>query len=236
MKTPRHIAVIMDGNGRWARKQGHARTFGHKHGTKSTVDLVDHCVHLGVEFLTIYVFSSENWNRPESEVSFLVEQLLVQMIDQEMDHLMEKSVRLQAMGDLSKLPAVSRERLQQAIEQTAHNTKMQLNLAISYGGRLEIVHAVQAIAQKIASGELNPMEIGEQTIANHLYLPGVPDPELMIRTGGEQRISNYLLWQAAYSELYFTDTLWPEFSPEHLDDALHYYATRQRRFGKVIEE
>ncbi len=226
----------MDGNGRWAKKQGRERTFGHSNGTTATIDLVDRCVELGIEFLTIYVFSSENWNRPAEEVKFLIELLLTQMIDKELPHMMEKNVRLQFTGDLDRLPDTSKNKLLEAIEQTSKNTGMQLNLAISYGGRREIMHGVQKIAKNILSGEITPEDINEELISSSMYLPEVPDPELMIRTGGEQRISNYLLWQCAYSELYFTDLLWPEFTKAELDKAIEFYSKKQRRFGRVIDE
>lgn len=236
MNKPKHIAVIMDGNGRWAKQKGYQRSFGHQEGTKATIDLVDKCVLEGIDYLTIYVFSSENWNRPIEEVKFLIELLLLKMIDQELPHMMDKSVRLKMIGDLSMLPQNSREKLEVAIEQTSKNTGMQLNLAISYSGRKEITHAMKSIASKIKSGQLDESDIDEELVAKHLYLPNVPDPDLIVRTGGEKRISNYLLWQSAYSELYFTDVLWPDFTPEELDKALDFYSHCNRRFGKVVDE
>jgi undecaprenyl diphosphate synthase len=226
----------MDGNGRWARKQGLERILGHRKGTNATVSLVDRCLELGVEYLTLYVFSSENWDRPAGEVHFLIEELLVQMMHQELSHLQEKEVRLQILGDLNQLPEQPRSVLEDGMQKTAGNSRMQLNLAISYGGRQELTHAMQKIAAKVAAGELAPESIREETLAQHLYQPEVPDPELMIRTGGEQRISNYLLWQLAYSEFYFTDVLWPDFDAAELDKALQFFGQRQRRFGKVLDE
>lgn len=235
MPTLKHLAIIMDGNGRWAKSKGMERFLGHRSGTKSTVMVVGAGSDIGLEHLTLYVFSSENWNRPKLEVNYLMG-LMVDMVDQELPHLQEKNVKLVVIGDLNKVPEKPRRKLQEAIDATAKNTGMQLNLAISYGGRQEIVSATQKLAQKVLAGELKIEDIDEKIFANHLYLENAPDPELVIRTGGELRLSNYLLWQAAYSEIYVTDVLWPDFSREDFDKALQFYAGRQRRFGGVIDE
>jgi len=235
MPPIKHIAIIMDGNGRWAKSKGLERFLGHRSGTKSTVMAVGYGCDIALEHLTLYVFSSENWNRPSMEVNYLMG-LLIEMVEQELPNLMTRNVRLKVIGNMSRLPDKPRGKLQDAIDRTANNTGMQLNLAISYGGRQEIVDATKAIASKVASGQLSLDAIDEQLFANHLYLPGAPDPELVIRTGGESRLSNYLLWQAAYSEIYISDVLWPDFTKEDLDKAIQFYSTRQRRFGKVIDE
>jgi len=225
----------MDGNGRWARSRGMERFLGHRSGTKSTIAAVEMGVDLGLEHLTLYVFSSENWNRPAREVNYLMG-LLVEMVDQELPHLMEKNVRLKIIGDLTRLPETPKDKLMEAVSETANNSGMQLNLAISYGGRQEIVQACRAIAAKVKRGELNPDEIDASMFAQHLYLGDAPDPELVIRTGGEYRLSNYLLWQAAYSELYITDILWPDFTKADFAKAVEFYSKRQRRFGGVSNE
>lgn len=230
----KHIAVIMDGNGRWAKAQGLPRIFGHRTGTKATVATVEAGCDLGLQHLTLFVFSSENWQRPSREVDYLMG-LLAEMVDQELPHLQERNVRMDVLGELSKVPVKSRRKLEEAISVTSSNTGMQLHLAISYGGRQEIVDAARAIAHKVQAGELQPDQIDQELFSRHLYLPNLPDPELVIRTGGEQRISNYLLWQAAYSELYITEVLWPDFTRIHLDEALKFFATRKRRFGKVSD-
>ena len=235
MASIRHIAIIMDGNGRWAKSKGMERFLGHRSGTKSTVMAVEQACDMGLEHLTLYVFSSENWNRPSIEVNYLMG-LMVEMVEQELPHLMARKVRLVVIGDMTRVPEKPRLKLQDAIEKTAGNGGMQLNLAISYGGRQEIVDATRAIAQKVAKGELGIAQIDETTFAQHLYLHGAPDPDLVIRTGGEYRLSNYLLWQAAYSEFYITEVLWPDFTREDMEKAVQFYSTRQRRFGKVIDE
>lgn len=231
----KHIAVIMDGNGRWAKSRGFERFFGHRHGTRATIDTVEAASDLGLEHLTLFVFSSENWQRPRIEVDYLMG-LLVEMVEQELPHLMERKVKLRVIGNMEKLPEKPRRKLQEAIDRTALNAGMQLNLAISYGGRREIVDATREIAELARSGKLDPANLDESTFAQHLYLRGAPDPDLVIRTGGEYRLSNYLLWQAAYSEFYVTDVLWPDFTKADFDRAIVFYKTRQRRFGKVIDE
>ena len=235
LPPPRHIAVIMDGNGRWAKKRLQPRLFGHRAGTKATKTIVRACGELGVEYLTTYVFSSENWARPLTEVDALMG-LMVEMVRQEIDDLMRNNVRLRAIGDLSKLPSRTREELEWGIERTKDNTGLTLNLAISYGGRQEIVDACRRMVADVQAGRLAPEAIDEAAVAARLYQPDVPEPELMIRTGGDVRISNFLLWQAAYTELYVTPTLWPDFGKDDLVKAIEAYHSRQRRFGKVLDE
>ncbi len=233
-EPPSHIAIIMDGNGRWAKKRMLPRVIGHREGTKATKKIVRACGELGVKHLTIYVFSSENWERPLPEVDALMN-LLVDMVRQEIEDLMRNNVRLCALGNLSRLPEVTRRELEWGIERTKGNTGLQLNLAVSYGGREEILDAARALAEKAKRGEIDPADIDEQAFRSSMYQPEVPDPELLIRTGGDQRISNYLLWQIAYTELYVTPTLWPDFDKEGLLEAIEEYHSRQRRFGKVLE-
>ena len=231
----RHIAIIMDGNGRWARNRGLERFLGHRKGTQATIDAVEVGVNLKLEHMTLYVFSSENWGRPSKEVDYLMG-LLIEMVIKEIPDLMEKNVKLIVIGDMNRIPEKPRAKLQEAIDVTANNTGMQLNLAISYGARQEIVHAVKAVAADVAAGKIKVDDIDENVFARNLYLKGAPDPDLIIRTGGEFRLSNYLLWQAAYSEFYVTDTLWPDFPKEEFMKAVEFYKTRQRRFGKVLDE
>jgi undecaprenyl diphosphate synthase len=233
-EPPSHIAIIMDGNGRWAKKRLLPRVMGHREGTKATKKIVRACGELGVKYLTIYVFSSENWERPLPEVDALMN-LLVDMVRQEIQDLMDNNVRLCALGNLNKLPDLTRKELEWGIERTRNNTGLQLNLAVSYGGREEILDATRALAEKAKRGEIDPQAIDGQSFRAQLYLPDVPDPELLIRTGGDQRISNYLLWQIAYTELYVTPTLWPDFDKNGLVEAIEEYHSRQRRFGKVME-
>ncbi|HSQ41689.1 MAG TPA: isoprenyl transferase [Fibrobacteraceae bacterium] len=235
MPELKHIAIIMDGNGRWAKSKGLSRAFGHRSGTKSTVMAVEVGCDMKLQHLTLYVFSSENWNRPQIEINALMG-LLIEMVEQELPHLLEKNVKLVVIGDMNRLPEKPRTKLQYAIQQTKDNTGMQLNLAISYGGRQEIVDACKAIASKVSNGLLRVSDIDETVFSQHLYLGQAPDPDLVIRTGGESRLSNYLLWQAAYSELYITDVLWPDFTRADLEKAVQFYSTRQRRFGKVLDE
>jgi undecaprenyl diphosphate synthase len=235
MREPvKHIAIIMDGNGRWAKKRMLPRVMGHREGTKATKKIVRACGELGVKHLTIYVFSSENWERPLPEVDALMN-LLVDMVRQEIEDLMRNNVRLCALGNLARLPDVTRRELEWGMERTKDNTGLQLNLAVSYGGREEILDAARALAEKAKRGELNPADIDAQAFKSCMYQPEVPDPELLIRTGGDQRISNYLLWQIAYTELYVTPTLWPDFDKDGLLEAIDEYHSRQRRFGKVLE-
>lgn len=231
---PKHVAIIMDGNGRWARQKGRPRIFGHKQGTNSTREAIRHASDLGIEYLSLYVFSSENWQRPPKEVSFLMT-LLGEMIESEIKNMMGKNVRLRVLGDLSKLPDRPRRKLAEAVQRLDANTGLTLQLCISYGGRQEIVQGVQQIAERVARGELKPSDISEEMISASMYESSTPDPELMIRTGGEYRISNFLLWQFAYTELYVSPVLWPEFDQAEFDAALSFYMTRERRFGRVLD-
>ena len=234
-KLPAHVAIIMDGNGRWAKRQGKNRVFGHRNGVKAVRETSEACAEIGVKNLTLYAFSTENWSRPQAEVSALME-LLVRTIKSEVKTLMKNDIRLMVIGDMGKLPQRSQEKLQEAMEETRGNQRMNLILALSYSARWEITQAMKHIAEEVKAGRLNPEDIEEQTISDHLSTVGIPDPELMIRTSGEQRISNYLLWQIAYAELYFTDTLWPDFRKDDLYKALISYQQRERRFGKISEQ
>lgn len=234
-KLPKHIAIIMDGNGRWAKQQGEQRIYGHEHGVRSVRDAVEACAELGVEYLTLYAFSTENWNRPKEEVIALM-QLLVHTISAETKTLNKNNIRLQAIGDLASLPLDCRNELQEAITSTSKNTRTTLVLALSYSSRWELTMAVQQIANEVKNGTLDPAAINESSINDHLCTAALPEPELMIRTSGEHRISNFLLWQLAYSELYFTDTLWPDFRKENLYEAIIDFQHRERRFGKTSEQ
>lgn len=234
-KLPSHIAIIMDGNGRWAKQQGKIRTFGHQHGVTAVRDTVEAAAELGVKFLTLYAFSTENWSRPKFEIDALMS-LLVQTISKETATLMKNNVRLATIGDTESLPSGVYKKLQKAIDETSGNSRMTLVLALSYSSRWEITRAVKAIAAEVKNGTLDPEKIDESTISDHLCTAGWPDPELMIRTSGESRISNYLLWQIAYAELYFTPKLWPDFRKEDLYEAIVDYQGRERRFGKVSEQ
>jgi undecaprenyl diphosphate synthase len=232
---PQHVAIIMDGNGRWAKKQSKIRVFGHKVGVKAVRDTVEGAAEIGLKYLTLYAFSSENWNRPKREIDALME-LLVNTILDETKTLMKNNIRLKAIGKLDDLPLKCRKNLNATIEKTANNTHMTLVLALSYSSKKELAFAVQAIADKVKNGELNSQDINEDVIQNHLFTHNIPDPELLIRTSGEQRISNFLLWQIAYSELYFTEILWPDFRRENLHEAIVNYQKRERRFGKTSEQ
>lgn len=234
-RLPRHIAIIMDGNGRWAKQHGKLRTFGHKHGVTAVRDTVEGAAELGIKYLTLYAFSTENWNRPRLEVDTLM-QLLVTTIGKETKTLMENNIRLAIIGDIDNLPARVSRNLKQAIAATANNTRMTLVLALSYSSRWEITHAVKQIAAKVKNGVLDPAKITEATIEQHLCTAGFDEPELLIRTSGEHRLSNYLLWQIAYAELYFTPTLWPDFRRENLFEAIVDFQKRERRFGLVSEQ
>lgn len=234
-KTPTHVAVIMDGNGRWAKKKGMMRIFGHKNGVRAVRETVEAAAEIGVKYLTLYAFSTENWSRPQDEVNGLME-LLVESTRSEMETLMKNSIRLQAIGDLQSLPKTTRENLEGAIRQTAGNTRMTLVLALSYSARWEIVHAAKELARQVEKGSLRADDINEETFKTVLSTSDIPDPELMIRTSGEQRISNYLLWQLAYAELYFTDTLWPDFRKDDFFKAVFDFQHRERRFGKTGDQ
>ena len=228
---PKHIAITMDGNGRWAKNKGKLRIFGHKNGVKAVRDTIEGAVEVGIKYLTLYAFSSENWKRPEKEVNALMT-LLISAINKETKTLIDNNIQLRTIGDVNKLPAKAQKELQEAITKTKDNTRMTLVLALSYSGRGEILNAVQNI---IKDGK-EPNEINEATFQQYLTTKSVPDPELLIRTSGEYRISNFLLWQIAYSELYFTDTLWPDFRRADLYKAILNYQRRERRFGKTTEQ
>ena len=232
---PKHIAIIMDGNGRWAKQKGAMRIFGHRNAIQAVREAIEGSGELGVEYLTLFSFSTENWSRPKEEVEALMD-LLVQTIVAETGLMMKNKVRLNAIGDLESLPKSTYDKLVEVMKQTSANTGLTVNLALSYSGQWELTKAAQRIAQKVSEGKLSPGEITQQTLANHLDTAGIPDPELMIRTSGEYRISNFLLWQLAYSELYFSDVLWPDFRKEHLFAAIEDYQKRERRFGKTGEQ
>lgn len=234
-KLPKHVAVIMDGNGRWAKQRGKLRTFGHNKGVKAVRETVESAAELGIEYLTLYAFSTENWNRPKFEINALMT-LLVRTINKETKTLTDNNIKLNAIGDLESLPSSCLKELNEAIEKTKGNTRMTLTLALSYSSKWEMTEAIKAIAKNVKSGELDIDQIDESTIDQHLCTRGIPDPELLIRTSGEQRISNFLLWQIAYSELYFTDKLWPDFDRTDLEAAIIDYQGRERRFGKISEQ
>jgi len=233
--TPEHIAIIMDGNGRWAQKQGHMRLHGHNIGVESVREVLKAAKELKVKYLTLYAFSMENWNRPKEEVDGLMD-LLVRTIAGEADELNKSGVRMLAIGDIDGLPSDCNAELLQAIEKTKNNTDISLVLALNYSARSEMISATKQIAQKVKSGELLIDEVNEDLFSNYLTTKGIPDPELLIRTSGEHRISNFLLWQIAYSELYFTPVLWPDFKQEDLFKAVIDYQSRERRFGMVSEQ
>lgn len=234
-KLPQHIAIIMDGNGRWAKGKGKLRVFGHHNGVLSVRDVVEGAGEIGIKYLTLYTFSAENWNRPKYEVTAIME-LLISTINKEIKKLMESNVRLNTIGDMDMLPEKCRAELVNAMNKTAANTGLVLTLALSYSSRREIVHAAKALAQKVEQGLLKADDIDETVFAQHLYTADMPDPELLIRTSGEYRISNYLLWQIAYAELYFTDKLWPDFRKDDLYEAILNYQNRERRFGLTSEQ
>jgi undecaprenyl diphosphate synthase len=234
-KLPLHIAIIMDGNGRWAKQKGKLRVFGHQNAIKAVRDTTEGAAEIGVKYLTMYAFSTENWRRPKKEVDALME-LLVHTISKEKPTLNKNDIRLLAIGNLKSLPADCLAELMEAIEDTKNNKRMSLVLALSYSSKWEITEAVRSISEKVKNGELDPASISEEMISAHLTTNGIPDPELMIRTSGEYRISNYLLWQLAYAELYFTEKLWPDFRREDLFEAIADYQKRERRFGMVSEQ
>lgn len=232
---PAHVAVIMDGNGRWAKQRGGLRVFGHQSAITAVRDTVEEAAELGVQYLTLYAFSTENWNRPAFEVTALM-QLLVHTIRQETPTLLKNSVRLQSIGEISNLPGNCQRELAEAMEITKGGTRMTLVLALSYSGRWDLTQAARRLAADVAAGRVQPAEVQEATITGYLATAGIPDPELLIRTSGEQRISNFLLWQLAYTELYITPVLWPDFRRSHFRDALKAYQGRERRFGKTSEQ
>lgn len=234
-KLPSHIAIIMDGNGRWAKTQGKPRVFGHKNGVAAVREVTEAAAELGVKYLTLYAFSTENWSRPSLEVNALMA-LLVETVKSELTTLNKNNIRLQAIGDLTKLPDRTRKTLLDGIDQTKNNTRMTLILALNYSSRWEIVEAAKKIATEVSEGKLKINDINNDIFSQHLTTKDIPDPELMIRTSGEHRISNYLLWQAAYAELYFTNVLWPDFRKAHFYEAILDFQNRERRFGKISEQ
>lgn len=234
-KMPTHVAVIMDGNGRWAKKHGRIRTLGHQSGVKSVRNTVERAAELGVKYLTLYAFSTENWNRPKLEINALM-QLLVRTINKETKTLTDNEIKLNAIGDIQSLPKNCISELNEAIETTKGNNKMTLTLALSYSSRWEITQCMRDLAKNVKSGELSPEDITEEVIGAHLCSSNIPDPELLIRTSGELRISNFLLWQMAYTELYFTNKLWPDFNKGDFDEAIIAYQNRERRFGKTSDQ
>jgi undecaprenyl diphosphate synthase len=232
---PRHVAIIMDGNGRWAERQGLPRTAGHKAGVDSVRAVIEESVRSGVQALTLFAFSSENWRRPKAEVSLLLE-LFITALQREVRRLHANDIRLRVIGDISPFPEKLRLRIRDAERRTADNRTLQLQIAANYGGRWDLVQAAQRLAAQVRAGQLDPARIDEQAVAAQLSMADLPDPDLFIRTGGERRISNFLLWQCAYTELYFTDILWPEFGAEAYQAALRDFAGRQRRFGRTGEQ
>ncbi|MGL4581997.1 MAG: isoprenyl transferase [Flavobacterium sp.] len=232
---PAHLAIIMDGNGRWAKQKGFLRTLGHENGVKSVRTTISECAKLGIKHLTLYAFSTENWNRPKLEVEMLMK-ILVKSLKKELPTFTKNSIKLKAIGDLSLLPEQVQKQLAEVIDHTKDNKHMTLTLALSYGSRAELINAVKEISFKVKNNLISEADIDESVINNHLYTNDLPDVDLLVRTSGEQRISNFLLWQIAYSELYFTEVLWPDFTEEELYKALLTYQNRERRFGKTSEQ
>ena len=234
-RLPQHIAIIMDGNGRWAKERGKQRLFGHQSAIQSVREVSEASAEIGVKYLTLYAFSTENWNRPFAEVTGLMS-LLATTIRNEVSTMNKNSIKLNAIGDLSSLPKSNYDQLMQALDDTSHNTRMVLTLALSYSGRWDLIQATQRMAQDVKAGKLMPEAINDATISSYLSTANMPDPELLIRTSGEERISNFLLWQLAYSELYFTPKYWPDFRKADLYEAILNYQHRERRFGKTSEQ
>jgi undecaprenyl diphosphate synthase len=234
-RLPKHLAIIMDGNGRWAKQQGLLRTLGHESGTKSVKVTIESCTKLGIENVTLYAFSTENWNRPKFEVDTLMK-LLIKSLRKELTTLQKNNIRLNTIGNIGMMPASAQKELLDVIEKTKNNTRMTLTLALSYGSREEIVNAVKNISSKVKNNIISIDSIDDSIINEHLYTQDLPDVDLLIRTSGEHRISNFLLWQIAYAELYFTDVLWPDFKEEDLYEAIISYQKRERRFGKTSEQ
>ncbi len=234
-KLPQHLAIIMDGNGRWAKQRGLFRYKGHETGSRAVREIVEACAEIGIPHLTLYAFSTENWNRPKLEVNLLMK-LLVSSLKKEIKTLQDNQIKLNAIGNLDALPTLPRKELLKVIDQTKDNARMTLTLALSYGSREEIIKTIQEISLKVKNNLISPHDIDETVINNHLYTQNLPDVDLLIRTSGEQRISNFLLWQIAYAELYFTDTLWPDYTRDHLFEAILNYQNRERRFGKTSEQ
>ena len=231
-RLPRHVAIIMDGNGRWAQQHGRARVSGHRAGVKTARSVVESCAQAGIEALTLFAFSSENWNRPADEVNSLM-RLFIEVLQREVDALHENDIQLSFIGSRTNLPNILQKRMEDVEQRTAGNSRMSLVLAVAYGGRWDIVQASRRIAEKVRAGDLAPGDIDEAVISRHLMLAGMTGPDLLIRTGGERRISNFLLWDLAYSELFFSDTLWPDFHKKDLEEAFEFYGNRQRRFGRT---
>ncbi|MDX1278669.1 isoprenyl transferase [Oceanihabitans sediminis] len=234
-RLPKHLAIIMDGNGRWAKQKGMIRAFGHENGTKSVREIVEASAELGIENLTLYAFSTENWNRPKLEVKTLM-RLLVSSLKKEIETLQKNNIRLSAIGNLEALPKKVHKELLEVIDKTKTNNRLTLSLALSYGSREELINTVKKVAIKVKNNIISPDNIDESFINEHLYTHNLPDVDLLIRTSGEQRISNFLLWQIAYAELYFTETLWPDFKKQNLYEAIIEYQKRERRFGKTSEQ
>ncbi len=232
---PRHVAIIMDGNGRWAKKRFLPRVMGHRQGKNNVKKLIQHSGKLGIEILTIYAFSSENWRRPDEEVSFLM-RLFLESLKEELAEMHTMKMKVNFLGDLSLFPAALQTIMQESMQLTAKNPGLILNVAVNYGARAEILRAAQQLCQESLAGKLDPASLTEAQLSAHLYTHGMPDPDLLIRTSGESRISNFLLWQCAYTELYFTDTLFPDFNPTEYDKALAWYAGRERRYGMISEQ
>lgn len=234
-KLPKHIAIVMDGNGRWAKEKGKLRVFGHKNGVISVKDVVEGATEIGVQNITLYAFSAENWNRPKLEVTAIME-ILISTINRETKTLIDNNVKLNVIGNIDALPAICRRELDEAIKKTAHNTRLTLTLALSYSARWDIANAAKKIAGLVQSNQLKLEDINENMFGDYLNTHNLPDPELMIRTSGEHRISNYLLWELAYAELYFTQKLWPDFRREDLFEAIYDFQKRERRFGLTSEQ
>lgn len=234
-KLPHHLAIIMDGNGRWAKQMGKMRMFGHENGVTAVKQTVENSAKIGIKFLTLYTFSTENWNRPKQEVDTLMK-LLVTSLKKELKTLNKNNIRLSAIGNICALPEKAHSELKEVMARTQNNTGMTLTLALSYGSREEIRNAVEQICTKVKNNIISPENIDDTIINDHLYAPKLPDVDLLIRTGGERRISNFLLWQSAYAELYFIDVFWPDFKEHHLVDAIINYQNRERRFGKTSEQ
>jgi undecaprenyl diphosphate synthase len=234
-RLPKHIAIIMDGNGRWAKQKGMLRAFGHEKGTKAVRDVVEGAAEIGIKFLTLYAFSTENWNRPKLEVQTLMK-LLVSSLKKEISTLQDNNIKLSTIGNIEALPSKAKRELLEVMDKTKNNDRMTLTLALSYGSREEITKAIKEISIKVKNNIISPENIDDSVIIEHLYTQNLPEVDLLIRTSGEQRISNFLLWQIAYAELYFTEVLWPDFTKDHLYKAILNYQKRERRFGKTSEQ
>ena len=232
---PKHLAIIMDGNGRWAERKGKNRIHGHSHGVRAVQEVVEEAVQLKVEYLTLYAFSTENWSRPKEEIGVLMK-LLVNTLRSEFEKLLQNRIKLNVIGNISQLPVIVQNELEYVIKQTQNNSEMTLTLALSYGGREELVNVIKQLVTKVKNNIIYPENIDQSVINEHLYTQNLPDVDLLIRTSGEKRISNFLLWQIAYAELYFSNVLWPDFTKEHLHKALNSYQKRERRFGKTSKQ